>query len=322
MKIITIKSLVLNLLIGFACQVSASTITVTSATHTGVAVRDAQEIAVSEGAIRVGFFNLQGDNAELVQSATSIEDIEHLWTPLAEGGRFGGSVEQSGNNTNILNLNDEFNERGFLGQIVDARTLPQGRKLFLWIFNDSDPSQATDWAIVSSSQVGWTMPSSIGSTTLTTSAVDEFYRGSLSNSTILLEAVVAEVEVIHSFYDAWAAANFTLDELAGSAGDENADPDGDGYPNLLEYAFGRDPLSRNSEEEFYRFVTTSSGRFALQYEPNLNREDVLIRAQTSIDLEVWNNQEVMMPSPGVFDIVIPEGVRGFARIQLVRLPVF
>jgi hypothetical protein len=48
-------------------------------------------------------------------------------------------------------------------------------------------------------------------------------------------------------YDAWRFARFSAGQLAdaGSSG-ESADPDGDGLPNLLEYALGGEPLTADS----------------------------------------------------------------------------
>ncbi len=46
---------------------------------------------------------------------------------------------------------------------------------------------------------------------------------------------------IVSAYAAWQATQFTSDEIAAGAAGIDADLDGDGESNLLEYAFGRDP---------------------------------------------------------------------------------
>jgi len=61
-------------------------------------------------------------------------------------------------------------------------------------------------------------------------------------------------------YDAWRAKYFSTSELADpTVSGDNADPDGDGMPNLLEYASGTDPRVPNEAPKLEASVSASDG---------------------------------------------------------------
>jgi lysophospholipase L1-like esterase len=98
-----------------------------------------------------------------------------------------------------------------------------------------------------------------------------------------------------SAYQNWRAGNFTGVELADSGLEatvwgDNADPDFDGFPNLLEYATGSDP--RESSPSPVSFEIGAEGEdevFTLTYSKNLDATDVVYQVESSDDLADWDD---------------------------------
>jgi hypothetical protein len=66
--------------------------------------------------------------------------------------------------------------------------------------------------------------------------------GAESNATVIIKDAA---------YDSWRHRSFTSAQLLDSMSGDAADPDGDGWPNLMEYAMGTDPLSADPEFRIY-----------------------------------------------------------------------
>ena len=90
---------------------------------------------------------------------------------------------------------------------------------------------------------------------------------------------------------AWRSLHFTSEELGNPAleaslwGNE-ADPDGDGRSNLIEYATGTDP--RVSEVSPVS-ATHDAGALSLTYTKNLAASDIAFQVQQTDDLAAWND---------------------------------
>jgi N-acyl-D-amino-acid deacylase len=92
-------------------------------------------------------------------------------------------------------------------------------------------------------------------------------------------------------FDAWHAKYFSASELADpTVSGDNADPDGDGMPNLLEYASGTDPRVPNEAPKLVASVNASGSqpsllvsfrRLLLAYELDYNLE-------SSADFRTWS----------------------------------
>jgi CubicO group peptidase (beta-lactamase class C family) len=92
-------------------------------------------------------------------------------------------------------------------------------------------------------------------------------------------------------YDAWRAKYFSSSELADpTVSGDDADPDGDGMPNLLEYASGTNPRVPNEAPKLVASLSASDGgpslvvsfrRLLLAYELDYNLE-------ASPDLQSWS----------------------------------
>ncbi len=82
----------------------------------------------------------------------------------------------------------------------------------------------------------------------------------------------------------WRVAHFGTTEAVGDAADL-ADPDGDGRPNLLEYALGGDPLVADIAAQSAATLD-ASGRLALTFSRTADGS-LLYTVETSTDLVAW-----------------------------------
>ena len=86
-------------------------------------------------------------------------------------------------------------------------------------------------------------------------------------------------------FSAWQATKFTTEELADlEISGPNADPDGDGRKNLIEYAYGLDPLVADQDES-----TSAVGPngLTLTYPEVVAATDILYHLAESPDLMHW-----------------------------------
>jgi PKD repeat protein len=93
---------------------------------------------------------------------------------------------------------------------------------------------------------------------------------------------------VSSTFDFWRAGKFTPAELADSNfSGAAANPDGDSYPNLLEYAMGLDPKTPNPDGTVNASVT--QGIFQLSFPHFKPATDAPITVEASSDLLNWNS---------------------------------
>ncbi len=144
-----------------------------------------------------------------------------------------------------------------------------------------------------------------------------------SISAILTVTVTADTPVIP--FGQWQADHFGASAQRRMTAGEEADPDGDGMRNLIEYAFGRDPLSYGPAD----FMTET-----IQADPQDNFEyltltalknpaatNVSYSAQVCADLVApdWTNAvKVLKDTPSTFevrdDIRVSSALRRFMRL--------
>ena len=83
-------------------------------------------------------------------------------------------------------------------------------------------------------------------------------------------------------YDEWRLAKFTTTEIATtSLTDATADPDHDGLPNLLEYAFGTDPKLANAAPTT---ASASGNKIQISFPCDATRTDITYTVQSSTTL--------------------------------------
>lgn len=96
-----------------------------------------------------------------------------------------------------------------------------------------------------------------------------------------------------STYELWAAANFTPVEQANSLiSGPNADPDGDGRTNLMEYAQGTAPKAADTGSS--PVISTAGGSFIFDFTRDNFPTDLVYHCEVSDDLRNW------LPQPAVF----------------------
>ena len=97
--------------------------------------------------------------------------------------------------------------------------------------------------------------------------------------------------VVPTPYTNWQLAHFTAAELANAAiSGDLADPDGDGIPNLLEYALNLDPKIAKTTGLPTAGQTTVGGQqyLTLTYTQLIGTPGITYLPQVSGDLSTWN----------------------------------
>jgi hypothetical protein len=90
-------------------------------------------------------------------------------------------------------------------------------------------------------------------------------------------------------YNNWAAGWFGTNVSNAAIAGPNADPDGDGVPNLLEFAVGGNPLVSDATNVVVRGLSFSAAQFAIQYLQRNPPGSIGVQFQSSGDLLNWSN---------------------------------
>ena len=103
--------------------------------------------------------------------------------------------------------------------------------------------------------------------------------------------VVADYTVVAPPYPTWQAQHFTSAQLADpTISGSTADPDGDGIPNLIEYALNLSPIvpSVSGLPKVGTTVIGGSPYLTLTYTKVIANTDISYVPQVSGDLATWN----------------------------------
>lgn len=90
-----------------------------------------------------------------------------------------------------------------------------------------------------------------------------------------------------SSFDAWRDLAFTPAQIAAGQSTDAADPDGDGWKNLLEYAFGSDPMQAANVPAIGFKVTDSPPRMTVTLPLWADKDDITITLEASTNLVSW-----------------------------------
>jgi hypothetical protein len=134
------------------------------------------------------------------------------------------------------------------------------------------------------------------------------------------------VEGASGGFDGWLADFFSSDELGNLALTGPAsDPDGDGVPNLVEYAVGRDPRSTTNDAAFE--VSSEAGFWTFTYRRATEATDIAFQVERSTNLTNWSTADVteeQILDSGAFTIWKARVVQSstpncFFRLKVTRL---
>jgi hypothetical protein len=93
-------------------------------------------------------------------------------------------------------------------------------------------------------------------------------------------------------YEAWRAKHFTSGELADpTVSGDNADPDGDGLANLLEYANGVDPRTSSPAPRLTAAFDSegTEPQFVVSFRRLLLAHEIDYTLESSDDLKSWSS---------------------------------
>lgn len=170
----------LGTILVIATFANAAPVSITVNSNGGSPYADAFGNALLTGSvIRIGQFDVsQPANLALLQTSNDYLAVDALFTPLAEGLGFAGTINETGAPGQQIVINDLFGAGDVFGQIVDIDDgyFPTGAPLYAWVFNSATPASATQWGIFTSS-TNWGFPINPGSETLSTFEIDNVIRG-------------------------------------------------------------------------------------------------------------------------------------------------
>lgn len=134
-------------------------------------------------------------------------------------------------------------------------------------------------------------------------------------------------------FAAWGAERFTPSQLAELAiSGPLADPDADGLSNLLEYAFGGDPLLADASQVGPQ-VAVVGDRLRISYRRRVDAPDLTYAPEAGGDLANWSSAQAVEVSATVADahglqsVVVEDATsltpvtpRRFMRVRVLRAP--
>lgn len=147
-------------------------------------------------------------------------------------------------------------------------------------------------------------PSAFGTYAVSATITDANYTGNARGSLAITPA-----------FATWATAQ----GLAGDAALATADPDGDGLPNLVEFALGGDPLAADTAQ-LQPQLTAQDGVIELAFTrapESVGMADVIV--QLSADLTTWTDYATLSDAQtGPVRLTLPAGgAAQFARLRVV-----
>jgi hypothetical protein len=126
-----------------------------------------------------------------------------------------------------------------------------------------------------------------GSNSFTVRVTDS--HGLFSDATLLIEVDDSQPPI-----EAWRDASFESESGNSAIAGNDADPDGDGLPNLIEYALGLDPNSPSTAPA----PQVVGGTLSITYTVNLLATDANLVAEWSGDLANWGNAGIALETLG------------------------
>lgn len=265
-----------------ATSASAGTLTLSSVGGSRFATKTGSLISTG-CAVRLGTFELPAASRDAVlNSQGDYAWLKSVFKPLAEGLIGAGSAAQASGSGSVLRANGFPAAGDLFGSIsdIDPAYLPPDTQLYVWVFNHSNPDQATQWGLFTAAE--WTAPPALGNRTLSTAASVQALQGTAISGQLRLIDVP-------STYGNWTWQNYSLGAPANLT-QATADPDGDGVANLAEYAWKLNPSARSSPRT--ELTTPAAGTFTFRFKRPRNLPGVTLIAECSTDLKTWQPASV------------------------------
>lgn len=260
-----------------AASVQAGTITLSSVGGSRFATKSGSLLPAG-CAVRLGTFELPAATRDAVlNSQGDYAWLKSVFKPLAEGLIGAGSASQAAGAGSVLRANGFPAAGDIFGSIagIDASYLPPDTPLYVWVFNHSNPDQATQWGLFTAAE--WTAPPALGNRTLSTTSAVQVLQGTTNAGQLRLIDVP-------STYGNWTWQNYSLSAPANVT-QASADPDGDGVANLAEYAWKLNPAARS--EPRTELTSPTGGAFTFRFKRPRNLPGVTLIAECSTDLKTW-----------------------------------
>ncbi|RYD19157.1 MAG: hypothetical protein EOP88_20050 [Verrucomicrobiaceae bacterium] len=208
-------------------------------------------------------------------------------------------------------------EARFAGVVDVSQLLPSGTdsQVYFWAKNGSDLTKGPEWLLVTKPDWKWPAASatSAPAITWTTGKSASAIVGEIgTNGHHLTSERLAPVPVSR---DQWLARYFP-NSLASRAPD--ADPDGDGIPNRLEYFLGSDP--NNSSSRVSPDIRRATGATTLTLQKNPYAPSK-VAVETSSNLKSWSasDPQVVQDRPDLIEVKFtgqPAGKSAFFRFKV------
>jgi hypothetical protein len=158
----------------------------------------------------------------------------------------------------------------------------------IWVDGDTSP-KTFDIALLNNQQAGTNKTVFLTLSNPTGGAL----LGSQSNAVL----TITNTTPPPSAYAIWKSNHFGANTNNPAIAGDNADPDGDGIANILEYAFGSDPNVADTNKPLVG--GTISNQFQLQFNRNLSATDLTYSARAGFGFPGnWSNVMTFLPGSG------------------------
>lgn len=209
-------------------------------------------------------------------------------------------------------------EKRFAGTVdTDAfTTIPTGTKIYFWARNGNDLTKGPEWVLLTEDSWKWPAKSSTVAPAITWTTNEESITlvvgDAGKNGAHLISRTLRPVPVPES---TWLAEHFgnRVQDM-----DANADPDGDGLSNALEYLLGSNPTDASSKVTPTMATGGSTVRLNLARNPYAESGYIL---EASEDLKAWFkvDHDLLTDRPDLLETSVPADPskpRLFFRFQL------
>ena len=286
----------------------AGSVTLSSVGAGQFALKDGQ-ILPQGLAVRIGTFVLpEGIPPEALSSTTDYVTLKSWFQPLAESGPASGILAQPGGALGYLRANGFPSAGDLFGTISNISTgyMVPDTQLYVWVSDHADPEEATQWGLFTAE--GWTVPEMLGTRVLSIDSTVQALHGSRDGSQLRLRDIPVS-------YGNWSWKRFTSNALPETSAPA-ADPDGNGFANLAEYAW---KLGTNTRGETRSDLAMAGCALTFTFKRPRDLPDVTVFAECSLDLKKWDLAPAeVISNDDDFDTLratAPAGERCFWRVR-------